>query len=581
MCVVRLHPGVRAALWGALALAGGASASAAQVVQGRVRLVADRAASDVSVILVDSAGGIVAGTLTDSAGRYALRAPADGAYRVRVRRIGFAPDSSPVLRLAAPGTAAFDAALVPRPLTLAAVVVRGTQRCVAPKDAEGLTAGLWQEVQSALDGAIATTASSRVGFTLRRFERQLDAASGTVVRSKTWELRSVSSEGYRSIPAESLAARGFVQAEGRDRIYAAPDARTLTSEAFARTHCLRPTLDPERPALIGLAFEPVGRQRQGDVTGALWIDRAGSELRTIEYWYTGNGPGPRAEGRVEYRRLSNGAWVIGAWVIRVPVVVSMASGVPPIRPRAGKTVEMRDVGGRSMGQEAIAIWELGGDIASLFDPTEAARTTGGWGAVHGRVVESASERGVVGVVVELAQAEGGVAGLRAVTTADGTFAFDSVRTGSYALRATAARFDTLDTEVAPVSVEVKPGSRFSVSVATVSAGARLASLCPAGNPLGGPVALHGTVRDGATGRPLAGARVAVEWLTDTRTTGKGITGTRQGRVAFTDSAGRYLVCGLPSDQQVVIRASSGARQGKPLSLEGSGETIRMRRIDIP
>lgn len=570
--------------WTSLALlAGVTSASPAQVVQGRVRLAAaaaaERASTDASVILVDSSGAVVAGALTDSAGRYALRAPADGAYRVRVRRIGFAPDSSPLFRLAAPGAAVFDAELAPRPLTLATVMVRGAQRCVAPRDADGLTAGLWQEVQNALAAAIATTASARIGFTLRRFERQLDATATRVVHARTWEVRGVASEPYQSIAAESLAARGFVRREGRDRVYAAPDARTLTSDAFARTHCLRPTLDPERPALIGLAFEPVGRDREGDVTGALWIDRARAELRSIEYWYTGAGPGARAEGRVEYRRLANGAWVVGAWIIRVPVVAVAERMVPVTGQRVGRVLRLGD----PSAQETVAVWELGGDIADLFDPSaEAARASAGWGTVRGRIVESATERGVAGVVVQLAPADVETGGLRAVTTAEGTFAFDSVPSGDYALRATAARFDTLDAEVAPVAVSVKAGSRFSVSVTTASAEARLASLCPAATVLGEPAVLHGTVRDGGSGRPLLGARVEVEWLTNTRPNGRGgVSGTRQGRVAFTDSAGRYVVCGLPLDHAMVVTASRGARRGKPMALEASRETIRMRRMDIP
>ena len=566
-----------AALHGWLALAGGAAALPAQVVQGRVRLAADRAAG-VGVILVDTAGAVVAGAMTDSTGRYVLRAPAEGSYRVRVRRIGFAPDSSALLRLAGAAPATFDALLTPRTFALAAVVVNERRRCTAVRDADELTSGLWQEVQNALAAAIATTGSARLGFILHRFERQLDATGSTVVRSKQWEIRSVASEPYVSIAAESLAAQGFVRAEGRYTVFAVPDARTLSSAAFARTHCLRPTLDRARPAVIGLEFEPVGGERDGEVKGTLWVDRASSELRTLEYRYTGRRTTPPAEGKLEYRRLPSGAWVVGAWVVRVPVVARVSRTVPGIGQGIGGTTRLRD----STVQETVAVWEIGGDVGDAFDPGDA-RATAGAGTVQGRIVDSTTSEGVREAIVELAPAPAGATGIgehvyRATTNAEGTFSFDGVAGGDYLLTVTAARLDTLGAQVQPLPLNVGAGARIGVRITVPPSADAIARLC-ARAPLSGTIVVHGLVHD-AAGRPLAGARVSAEWPAGVTVRTGGMAAARERHVAFADSEGRYALCGLPGDRAVLVRASSGAVQSPAITLQRSDAPIRYQTITL-
>src|ERR1700680_2348561 len=46
---------------------------------------------ETSILLVDSVGRIVTGAITNGAGHYALKAPTPGVFRIRARRIGFAP----------------------------------------------------------------------------------------------------------------------------------------------------------------------------------------------------------------------------------------------------------------------------------------------------------------------------------------------------------------------------------------------------------------------------------------------------------------------------------------------------------
>jgi hypothetical protein len=573
----RWHPyrRVPAALSACLLLAGVGDTLAAQVVRGEVRLAADRAA-DVGVILVDTAGAVVAGALTDSTGRYVLRAPAEGSYRVRVRRIGFAPDSSTLLRLAGVEPATFDARLTPRVLTLSTVAVSEARQCVVPREADELTSGLWQEVQNALAAAIATTGSARLGFTLRRFERQLDSTGSRVMRSKQWEVRTVASEPYVSIAAESLAAQGFVRDEGRYTVYAVPDARTLSSGAFARTHCLRATRDRARPAFIGLEFAPVGRDRDGEVRGTLWVDRASSELRTLEYRYTGRRSERPAQGRLEYRRLPGGAWIVGAWVVRVPVLARVSRTVPGIGEGMAGTARLRD----TTVEETVAVWEVGGDVSDSFDPGDAVGAADGAGAVHGSIVDSATSQGMPEVLVELRPAAAGPAARRygATTGADGRFAFDGVRRGEYLLTVTAARLDTANTGVRPIALSVGAAARIGVRITIPPAAQGIASLCESAPPAGTTV-LHGIVHD-AAGHAPSNARVSAEWPTGPTTKARMQSAAVERHVAFADSAGRYALCGLPGDRALLVRASAGALQSRPISLEPSGAPVRYQTITL-
>src|SRR5690348_2311055 len=69
--------------------------SLAQQLVGTARIADSGApASGTAVLLVNAAGVIIAGTLSGSDGRYVLSAPSAGKFRIRARRVGFAPDSS-------------------------------------------------------------------------------------------------------------------------------------------------------------------------------------------------------------------------------------------------------------------------------------------------------------------------------------------------------------------------------------------------------------------------------------------------------------------------------------------------------
>lgn len=193
---------------------------------------------EATVVLVNAAGGVVSGTITRPDGNYTLLAPSPGDYRVRARRIGFSPDSSEMFRLATGSVARFDPRLSQFTAQLPIVPVEETRRCTMRPQTGAVAVRLWQEAQNALAATAVTSRNARIGFVLRRFERETDPATSRVLQSRAWEGRTLNLEPYASIAAESLAAHGFVTIQGKFRVFYAPDAKTLTSDAFTRFRAL-------------------------------------------------------------------------------------------------------------------------------------------------------------------------------------------------------------------------------------------------------------------------------------------------------------------------------------------------------
>jgi hypothetical protein len=84
-------------------LAAGAGPLVSQSVRGVVRERTDgRSIGEAEVALVTAADTVVATVRSDAAGEFVVHAPGVGAYVIRVRRIGYAGGSTPVLQLATP-----------------------------------------------------------------------------------------------------------------------------------------------------------------------------------------------------------------------------------------------------------------------------------------------------------------------------------------------------------------------------------------------------------------------------------------------------------------------------------------------
>lgn len=580
----------------------------AQVVYGTAHVAATRGvsqtsnvgSSETSVVLVDTIGSLVAGAITDENGAYMLRAPRPGTYRARARRIGFAPDSSRTIILAAGATVAFNPLMRELPQKLADVKIEAGARCAIAPEAGAAALRLWQDAQNALSGAAVSSVSGTHSFMLTRFQRQLDLWTKRVIRQTRWKISVRSSESYTSPPAESLANAGFVTRVGHDAVYSAPDARTLLSDAFAATHCFRPIpgssgTDTDTD-LIGLAFKPVALGARTDVAGILWLSESTGKLRYMEFQYVDSADDGRdstqaarqARGRIDYRELPDGSWIIGSWTIRVPVVVFF-----PRRRFWGSPGSTHfDSTTTDSVPRVMALWEFGGSAGEVAMPaqrgdrTEASVTS--LGSIDGLLVDSVAQKGVpdVDVIVQAATDATHLSRVARQSRTDslGHFSFDSVTAGSYALRFQSPLLDTLGITVPPAAVSLLSGNR--VTLTTIVPASAVSGECADSTEaaLTDQRIVHGVIRDAVSGRPLVSAPVLAGWFPAERvyTASQIATPIIQSR-AVTDTAGAYILCGLPLDRTIVVTATAPSSRTTSFHIDpptGRDHRVVMRDVDV-
>ena len=297
-----------------------------QVVRGRVVEAETGAPVPGAIVrLLDASGAGVAAVLADSAGRYRLAAPAAGTYQLRAERVGFATAAAPAtVALAAGETVEHDVRAASRRVVLEAVVAQGTRRRCAGEPQEGaLAATVWDEARKALASAALAQESGEYWFLSELHERQT-ALDGR--RTQREHRRRVVTQGkpFRSAAVEDLVTGGYMVLQPRRLELKGVDATAILSNAFVQHHCFGLRAGgPEQPGLVGLEFVPLEGRVEPDVRGVLWLDRATAELRYVEYTYTGlqfRGPVDQLGGRMDFRRLPNGAWVLHSWLITAPML---------------------------------------------------------------------------------------------------------------------------------------------------------------------------------------------------------------------------------------------------------------------
>ncbi len=559
--------------WVALALTLSAAAPlAAQAVRGRLVEAQSRAPVEGAMVwLLDADGARLGGALTDSAGWFIVRAPAAGRYRLRAERIGFATTTSPEVAFVAGETLAYELVASAEPIRLDAIEVETEQRCTVRPGAGLPAARLWEEARKALEAAAWSEDAGTYRFDVLDYQRELDA--GTLrVRSERRVGRSLHSRNpIRSRPAAELASHGYIQpqSDGGWTLYA-PDAEVLLSDPFLNGHCFRVVAGAGRNGgLAGLAFEPVRAADRPDITGVLWLDRTTAALRRLEIRYTRLpremlGPPPR--GRIEFERLPNGAWFVRRWWIRAPMI-----GLDPAAPQDRRV--------RTLG-----VHETGGEVVGAAD-------------AGGRRVVRAPRAALAGLVydstraVPLAGAEVFLSGTQYRTAADsaGRFRLDDLPQGVFAASFLHPRLDSLGLFVPPREVALLPGDLVELRLAVPSTASLLAAACEAPEPGARTGAVVGTVRDAATGRPLAGARVTLRWSRfDIR--GRNLPAVShipvvvhedwEGVELETDERGGFRACGLPADTRIVAQAAHGEWMGPPRTIRLDRDGTLELRLEV-
>ncbi len=558
---------LRAILW--CALVSGSRALPAQVLRGRV-LAGDAPLADALVIVDDSAGSRVAESLVDESGRFVIGVRKAGRYVLRARRIGFTAIQTPPFSVRAGETVVRNIVMTALPFSLNNIVISGASQCVV-RPAEGeATARVWDEVRKNLE-------ATRLAYTRRmlfviRHDVRMRRVNGDVVHEQNERQSGASGNPFFSAPPDSLARAGYVVL-GRDTtdssIFYAPDANVLLSESFGATHCLRTrTGDARHPQDVGLAFEPVesrGARADGtlraDVRGVLWVDGRTSELRALEFSYTGMPFGvseSQAGGRLEFLRLSGGALVVREWMIRAPemreirqagadtVSSDMRVKVFGLRETSGEIVEASTLDGR-------ALWHAAG--ANLV----------------GVVVDSEGRAPVAGAIVRI-----GNTAYRTATDADGRWRLDGLPTGPHELLLSARVIEVFGAKAVTRLVTLRAGVTDTVSLVVPATSAFVASACGDAVRASGASVVAGIARDSSSGASLAGATVLVWSMPPAHAT----SGTSRGiefRAEFvTDSVGAFHVCGVPDDAALALRVRLGDRRSGLSSFETSRASIVIR-----
>lgn len=555
----------------------GASIARAQTVNGEIATQSGGVLKPVAgaiVALLDSSGRVVTSKLAEDGGSFSFLAPSAGRYSVRVDRVGFRSSVTAPFLVRQADSVDVPITIVSENVSLRAIIVSADRRCLVRPQEGVATAELWSEARKALNATqltqLAQAASKsrrdphRFAVRWRTFKRDLEPHTLTPIRDEQVELEGETVTPFVSADPEMLARDGYLSGTiETGGTYYAPDAAILLSDRFLDTHCFRlQAADRDRrDDLIGLAFEPVGltshvRAGHVDVRGVLWLDRTSAELRYMEYTYVNlpiEANTQQAGGRLEFRPLPDGRWIVWRWYIRTPGLE---------RQRISLNSQTSD-----WRTEVARIHENGAELLEVM-PTGTRRVT--LASLRGRVVDSLRGTAMIGVRVFLSGTS-----FAASTEADGSYRIDSVPPGRYTASFIAPGLDSLLIDPPAHELSLSAGEDKRVDMAVPSLRTVSRDLCAV--PLADSASMiRGIVRD--SGMAIAGVQVRAEWSEVLRAGANGLRTQPVWLETTTTSGGRYSLCGLPAATRITLRARRGrAATTSAQHPLGQGE---LRRVDL-
>jgi hypothetical protein len=522
---------------------------------------------------IDANNSVQAQGLLSELGTRSLTLPRAAAYRVRLRRIGYAPYVGPLLQIGAGETRDVELVAPGRLASLAAMMVTASARkCGRDAFADTTFAAFWEEVSKALTSSVLGRESGGV-LQMRAFRRTLDVARR--VRSEQTGMPHLSSalRPYIARSADDLADSGYVRLIDSEFTFLAPDELVLLSDRFVSDHCFG--VVRERPGLMGVQFASVGR-RDNDIAGIVWIDSASAELRSLDYWNVSNAVPRDASGRdhtggeLVFDRTKEGRWMVGAWRIRMPSL----SGRRTLR-------GYEEYGGVVSGLRGDSV----PPHAALAPYYEMLRPA----VITGLVFDSLKMRPIVGARVTLVPMEddaanvagvvpaGPLAVTEAVASSDssGLFSLPPRSAGSYMLRAQRPDIDSSD--VSPLrSLQLRPGQREFIVLATPSR-AMLAKSCPPSRQRGAGFVL-GHLRAAGDDRPLENALVQISWTEIERDSGMQVRAVPIVHEVRSDALGAYRFCQVPDSTLIAVRAAGPRSRTGAVTFQLAGED--MKTLDL-
>ena len=519
--------------------------------------------------LIDDSGRMVTNTLTDERGRALFAQMPEGIYTVRAEMIGKSTAETDVFEIVNGTTLTRDLMLESSAIILEGIEVAADGgRCQVRPGGEGLlVSDVWEEARKALSAASITDQVGAYRYELMSYDRQLDRRSGTILSEEQRRQEGYMTTPFESRPAEDLVANGFAQRDGRDFLYYAPDATVLLSDAFLDTHCFRVAESRNDEGFVGLGFEPTGDDKSvPDIQGTMWLDPGTAELQWLEYQYTYLDEEMTSEmvgGRVDFERMPNGTWIVPEWWIRMPIMENQTGFDRRVRnyiaqyhQTGGLVLEVREAGGRSLGQRA---------------------QTGG---IEGVVRDSLGvpQRGVrIGVVGSNQEV---------YSNTEGEYSITGLTEGRYQVRFVDANLGDMGYIPNPVERDVIRGEMAFLDFFTPSIGDVLLEACEGVERARGTVLLAGTVLDGRD-RPVANAQVQVSWVGysvaggGNIAVGSELSADVSGFSTTSNSAGFFKFCGVPAGIRLELQAQSDNRRSNPAEVMIPGtQTGRMTVLQV-
>ncbi len=511
------------------------------------------------VVLLAANGAEITRTLTTRDGRFTFT-PADdqqGPFRFRSERIGY--------RLAV--TEAFDAPLggsvevtiwvsaLPTPLS--AIEVRESTECKVRPDEDERTAVVWEEARKALAAASWTASRQLYHVVSNVYDRDLDGRRRRVLQEQHRASVGLSATPFVSRDPAALEHNGYIELDGDALVYYAPDAHVLQDDGFLGTHCFRLRRPDEGNDLIGLAFEPVPSRDLPDVEGVLWLDRASSELRSLEYRYA-NLPRERplgisGGGTVEFMPLPSGAWIVHRWRIETPLAFR-TERVSPFD--------------RWDRQVADAYRHTGGEVLTITDSTGSRVYQAELAEIIGVVVDSTR-----GDLAPLAGAKVQIVGtwFSGTTNRQGVYRLAAPLDGDFSVTFAHPRADSLGHTPPPRAVTLARGQTDTLWLAVPPIEDILASHCPDLVQGAHARVLLGAVRDSVTGEASPGATVVAAW----QHISPSLDFQNLEVDATTDSSGAFVLCELEHERPTIVYAVGPGGRSKLLrvAFEGTGVEV--------
>ena len=530
----------------AVAIMAGFSALHAQVVRGVVRTsIGDVPPLGAVVQLVDSASNEVARTRADDDGKFALRSAVPGRYRLIARDIGYRPAATELFDLRRDTTAIMTLTRLPN--VLATVKTVGKSACSIRGDLDSPVWMLWEQITTALLGASVGLGAADEQFQVvesnRRYE--LNPVHLTAVEFATTTLRGA--HPWKSLPPDSLASVGYVAVTKSAATYTAPDLDVLLSRSFLATHCFEiHTKGRASEALVGIDFAPAPGVHHSDIEGTFWLDVASHELSLVTFTYANlsfTSADTLAGGRVSFLRLKTGDWVIPEWVIRAPVI-SRIAGVDAIVQRANTLDEPVARLAKPTGVDVTRGSLL--NVSSSRDSTSRRIWSRATGALRIVVTTDSGPHvntPLAGAVIRLPQSIS-----QAVSDSDGTAQLVGLVDGEYFVDVAPPWYETLRRAPERVLVSIRDNVQVERRVHVASIDQVIVALCKDQRQ---SMAQSSGVVSGSVTRN--GAREPDALVIAEYTAGGA---SRVERTVRADKNGAFVICNLPSDVQIHLRAAT-------------------------